>query len=495
MNNDYNKQLMEDSPLEYAYNRIKYNEEGIPKVYVYSPEPNYFKTHFINISRGKVQINKLKSLDEERKNRAAEVVVANKELAFQNEEKEKLAAELFVANTDLEEEISERKKAEEEIKKLNYELEWKISERTYHLEEINSELERTNAMLEDEIELSYHDPLTGLYNRRFYEEELTRLDTKRNRPLTIVMGDVNALKLTNDSFGHTTGDRLLKKVAEVIRKGCRVDDIIARLGGDEFVIILPQTGAYEAEQMIKRFKDIASNEKIDLVDISVSYGYETKINEDIEVQEVLKKAEEYMYKEKLFEGPKMREKTISAIITTLYKRNKREEDHSYRVSALCENMGKVIGLPEEEIEELKTTGLLHDIGKIAIDENILNKTGNLTEDEWKEIMRHPEIGYRILNTVNDMSNIAYYLLHHHEKWDGSGYPKGLKGDEIPFVSRIINIVEAFEVITSENSYRKAQQGKYAIEELEKNAGIQFDPKLVSVFIEKVLGQASKEDNF
>jgi len=338
--------------------------------------------------------------------------------------------------------------------------------------------------------LSYHDQLTGLYNRRFYVEELKRLDTKRNLPLTIVMGDVNGLKLINDSFGHVMGDELLKKVAEVITKGCRVDDIIARLGGDEFVIILPKTDAFETEQIIERINDLSLKEKVGAINISISFGWETKKHEIERIEEIFTKAEDHMYKKKLFESPSMRKKTISAIISTLNEKNQKEEQHSQIVSALCKSMGEVLGLSEHKIEELKAVGLLHDIGKIAIDEKILNKLGRLTDGEWEEIKRHPEIGYRILKTVNDMSDMADYVLYHHERWDGKGYPKGLKGDGIPFVSRIITIVDAYTAMTSDRSYRTGLPEKVGIEELEKNAGIQFDPELVSVFIEKVLGQIS-----
>ncbi|MBE1304312.1 diguanylate cyclase [Clostridium botulinum] len=349
---------------------------------------------------------------------------------------------------------------------------------------------RERKEMENKLEyLSYHDQLTGLYNRRFFENELKRLDVEENLPLTIVMADVNGLKLVNDSFGHATGDELLKKVSEIIKKGCRYNDIIARLGGDEFVILLPKTDIYETEQIVKNINALALKETVSAVNISISFGYGTKKKEEEKIEEILKKAEDYMYKKKLFESPSMRGKTIGAIISTLHEKNKREEEHSHRVSMLCQDMGHALGLTESETEELKTIGLLHDIGKIAIEENILNKSEELTEDEWQEIKRHSEIGYRILNTVNDMLEISEYVLYHHERWDGKGYPKGLKGEEIPLQSRIITIIDAYDAMTSQRSYRSALPEESAIEELKINAGTQFDPDLVRIFIEKVLNKS------
>ncbi|MDF2942195.1 MAG: hypothetical protein K0S01_1053 [Herbinix sp.] len=340
---------------------------------------------------------------------------------------------------------------------------------------------------EEEIyHLSYHDQLTGLYNRRFYEEELKRLDTERNLPLTLIMGDVNGLKLINDSFGHVIGDKLLKKVAEVIVKGCRAEDIVARLAGDEYVIILPKTDAFEAKQIIKRIKELSLSEKIDSIDISISFGFGTKYNVNENMEEIFKTAEDNMYKKKLFEGPNMRGKTINVIINSLYEKNRREEVHSLSVSALCKRMGEALGMTDNEIEILKTAGLLHDIGKIAIDEEILNKPGKLTQEEHDEIKRHSEIGYRMLNTVNNMSEIAKYILHHHERWDGKGYPKGLKGEEIPYVSRIIALVNSYDDLTRDKVYEAAIPKEVALEKIIKNAGIKFDPALVKVFTEKVI---------
>ncbi|PIH03507.1 HD domain-containing phosphohydrolase [Clostridium combesii] len=349
---------------------------------------------------------------------------------------------------------------------------------------------RERKEMENKLEyLIYHDQLTGLYNRRFFENELKRLDVEENLPLTIVMADVNGLKLVNDSFGHAAGDELLKKVSEIIKKGCRYNDIIARLGGDEFVILLPKTDIYETEQIVKNINALALKETVSAVNISISFGYGTKKKEEEKIEEILKKAEDYMYKKKLFESPSMRGKTIGAIISTLHEKNKREEEHSHRVSMLCQDMGHALGLTESETEELKTIGLLHDIGKIAIEENILNKSEELTEDEWQEIKRHSEIGYRILNTVNDMLEISEYVLYHHERWDGKGYPKGLKGEEIPLQSRIITIIDAYDAMTSQRSYRSALPEESAIEELKINAGTQFDPDLVRIFIEKVLNKS------
>lgn len=334
--------------------------------------------------------------------------------------------------------------------------------------------------------LSYHDQLTGLYNRRFFEEELIRLNVKRNLPLSIIMGDVNGLKLVNDSFGHLLGDKLLKKVAEVISDGCRSDDVIARLGGDEFVILLPKTDNYEAKEIVKRIKERASKEKVESVEISISFGYETKKSSTEKIEDILKKADDHMYEEKLLESQSMRWKTINAIVTTLNGKDLSEEQRAYKVSNLCRDLAMALSLSRDDIDELKTISLLRDIGKISVDEKIFSKPGKLTEEEWEEVKRHPEIGYRILCTVTSMTQVAEYVLAHHEKWDGTGYPKGLKGEEIPLKSRIVAIADSYNSMLSERSYRKPLTEEAAIEELKVNAGTQFDPKLVKVFIKDVL---------
>ncbi len=336
---------------------------------------------------------------------------------------------------------------------------------------------------EELIYLGYHDQLTGLYNRRFFNEELIRLDSSGNLPLTIVQCDVNGLKLINDSFGHELGDKLLKRVANNLSDGCSPDGIISRFGGDEFALILPKTNRKEAEKIIKRIKGIISNERVGGLEISVCFGFATKNHAEEEIKTVFKNAEDHMYRYKLYESKSARSKTIDLIINTLYEKNNREMLHSKRVSTLCESFAKWIGIGKEEVNIVKVAGLMHDIGKIGVDEKILNKSETLTDAEWEEIKKHSEIGYRILSSVSEFSEIAEYVLEHQEKWDGTGYPKGLSGDEISLEARIISISDAYDAMTGDRAYGKVLSKKEALEEIQMCAGSQFDPQLAKLFIE------------
>lgn len=337
--------------------------------------------------------------------------------------------------------------------------------------------------------LSYHDQLTGLFNRRYFEEQLILLDQESNYPLVITMADINGLKLINDSFGHTSGDEYIQKAAGVLMENSRSQDIICRLGGDEFVIFSPNTSEFEIKKMISDMSGMAKKHTVNKIMLSISFGYSIKQSNSDSNIEVLKKAEDFMYKKKLMESPSMRGKTIYTIMAALHEKNSREEQHSLRVSELCKRMGEALKLQDDEIKELKTVGLLHDIGKVAIEEGILNKKGKLDGEEWGEIKKHPEIGYRILSTVNELSEMADYVLAHHERWDGNGYPKGLKGKEIPIQSRIIAIADAYDAMISERSYRHALPKEFAISELKKGAGTQFCKEYVHVFIDKVINNS------
>ena len=341
---------------------------------------------------------------------------------------------------------------------------------------------------EEILYMGFHDQLTGLYNRRFYEEELKRLDTERNLPMTIAMFDVNGLKLVNDSFGHSTGDELLKKAAEVIKQGCRSDDIIARLEGDEFVIILPETDALKTGQIIKRIKSLSLKEKVGVLDVSITFGYKTKNNKEEDIQEIFKNTKDYVSKHKLSESSGINSKIIDLIMNRLFEKNNREMLHSKQVGKICKDIATKMNFDKDNVSQIKIAGLMHDIGKIRIDKNILDKPQKLSSDEQKEIEKHSETGYRILSSVNEFSEIAEYILEHHEKWNGEGYPRGLRGEEISLQARIIAVADAFDAMTRDRTYGKALSEEEAINEIRRCSGTQFDPEIAGVFVKKVLGK-------
>ena len=330
--------------------------------------------------------------------------------------------------------------------------------------------------------LSYHDQLTNLYNRRFFEEELARLDQKQNLPISIMMADINGLKVINDSFGHAVGDDFLIQLAEILKSTCRENEIIARLGGDEFVVILPKTDVDETAKIVKRLKDIISETRIGNIDLSVSFGFDTKENEDQSIEDILASAENHMYTHKIAEHSSMRGNTVGIIMNALIEKSAREAEHSQRVSEICEEIATKMNFDHDEVEQIKVAGLVHDIGKIGINEAILNKAGHLEKDEWMAIRRHPEAGWRILSTTLEFSEVALFVLHHHEKFDGSGYPDGLKREEIPIQARIIAIADAYDAMTNERSYKGVISHEEAIKEIKRCSGTHFDPAVVEAYL-------------
>ena len=238
--------------------------------------------------------------------------------------------------------------------------------------------------------------------------------------------------------------------------------------------------------LLNKVKKAANQISINGINLSVSFGYHQKVTKEESIFEELVEAENYMYRHKIYESSSMHSRAIDIVMKTLFEKSPRELKHSERVSEYCERIARALKLDNDKVMQLKTAGLLHDIGKISIRESILNKEGTLRADEWEDMKKHPESGWRILSTSSEFSKLAFFVREHHEKWDGSGYPLGLKGEQISQEARIIAIADAYDAMTRERTYRKALDKGEAIEELEKYKGTQFDPKIVDVFVSEVL---------
>lgn len=340
---------------------------------------------------------------------------------------------------------------------------------------------------EDKIKhLCFHDKLTGLYNRAYFEEELERLNHSRILPISIIMGDVNNLKVVNDTFGHQHGDQLLIKIANILRSAFRQSDVISRFGGDEFSIILPNTSYDKGVEIIKRVKKACQEKSTLTLFLSISLGIATKEHASQNINAVLRDAEAEMYRFKTLNKATIEKDIFTSLEKALRQRDVETEEYRHDLVECALKFGKFLKLKKKELEDLKLLATICDIGKIAVSEEIILKKGWLSEGEWCEIRKHPEIGFRIAKSAPKIAHLADAILYHHEFWDGNGYPHGLKGEKIPFLSRIIHIITAYQAMTHERPYREAMTKEGAIQELRDGLGSQFDPELTVLFIDMLL---------
>lgn len=344
--------------------------------------------------------------------------------------------------------------------------------------------ERENAYEEIKY-INYHDYLTGLYNRRFLEEEFTRLNVRINFPLAIIMGDVNGMKLINDALGNQAGDIVLKDAARLLQSFAREQDIAARVGGDEFAVILPGFEETQVRSLVKRIEARMQENRQQQSPgnlLSISFGYAVQKSPGQSLDALMKEAEGFMFANKYYDERSIKGKTVDIIMKTLFEKSKREKMHSERVGKLAAAIAQEMSLGAEVINRIRIAGYLHDIGKIGINERIINKNTQLDDNEWRMMKSHVERSHRILNNTLEFSEISSIVLYHHEHWDGSGYLEGLKGEAIPLESRIIAVADAFDAMTNPRPYRKTKTRQEALAELQKNAGSQFDPSVVDAFI-------------
>lgn len=345
--------------------------------------------------------------------------------------------------------------------------------------------------------LSYHDVLTGLNNRASFEAECARLDEVQTLPVAIVMCDVNGLKLTNDVFGHLQGDLLLRAIADILRSGARPEYVVARIGGDEFCVLIPGAGAEEAKAYCERITLACEQSYLPLDDgnvlhLSLAMGYAVRFNAGQSLQRTFREAEDAMYKRKLLDRKSMHNSLLASIRATMYEKSHETREHADRLAAMAGVLGRKLNLDDAQISELELLCALHDLGKIGISERILGKPGRLTEEEWVEMRKHPEIGFRIAQASPEIMGVSESILSHHERWDAKGYPQGLNKDEIPLLSRILSVVDSYDAMVSGRVYRDAISPEAALSEIKRCAGSQFDPHIAALFIDMMRETMSEE---
>lgn len=329
--------------------------------------------------------------------------------------------------------------------------------------------------------LSYHDKLTGLFNRAYIDSIMQEFYDERKLPISLIMADMNGLKLSNDIFGHALGDQLLISIAQVFNECCRQSDIVARWGGDEFLIILPKTNQKACETICKRIKSTCRKSAHDPIELSVSLGTATRNNLKDDLMDCFRRAESAMYENKLLESKDNRQRIISNLEKKLWQIEHENEEHCDRIAVMSEKLADLLHLAPNEKINLRRLAYLHDIGKVMVPMEILNKPGSLNSEEWTIMQKHSDVGYRMAMAINE-PQLAKAILYHHEHYNGGGYPQGLKGEEIPLMSRILGVVEAYDAMINDRPYRPAVSFESAAAELENGSGKQFDPLIVDLFL-------------
>ena len=332
-----------------------------------------------------------------------------------------------------------------------------------------------------------HDFLTGLYNRKYFEIEKIRFNQQSYLPLSILIGDINGVRLINDAYGYTEGDRLIVDTAQLLKSSCDSSSLLFRTGGDEFIVLLPNTSESKMSDILRRIQHKCKLYNLQpenqLVQLNLSLGAATRVHMSQSIDKVLHQAMDSLHKNKILESKSYHSSILSSIQATMFAKSQNTEEHAERLSILCRLMGEQLDLSQSQMDELMLFAMLHDIGKIGIDDNVLNKPSKLSDDEWIIMKKHTEIGYRIALSSPELHSIANYILTHHEHWDGKGYPQGLKEEEIPLLSRILGLVDAYDAMTQDRVYRKAMSKEDAMNEILRNKGTQFDPTLTDMFIE------------
>lgn len=358
------------------------------------------------------------------------------------------------------------------------------------------------------------DELTGVYNHRFFQDSLTQqLESahRQNQSVSLLLLDIDYFKYYNDLYGHLAGDKILAQMGDILKASVRTGDVVARYGGEEFAVILPNTSEQQAilvAEKIRREVEEASFEGEQNQPngkITVSIGVSVYPHKAKSKTELINSADDALYRAKFFNKNRVETyfsileelkmdieeehidliSSIKTLISVINAKDRYTYGHVERVVIYCGLVGEKLGLNEEDRKILKYGAYLHDIGKIEIPKEVLNKKMPLTDREWELLRQHPSNGAEIIKPVDSLTNVIPLILYHHERYDGKGYPQQLKGKEIPYLARILSIADSFDAMTSNRPYKTRKSFDEAIAELEKCSSTQFDPDIVRVFIEAV----------
>jgi len=338
---------------------------------------------------------------------------------------------------------------------------------------------------EDKIEyISYHDDLTDLYNRSFFQYKEESFNSRDSYPFSVLFIDVDKLKLVNDAFGHQIGDRLLKRAAEVVSRSCREEDFVFRWGGDEIVILLPETSARESRNVASRIREKCRKAEFEPIGLRLSLGRASASDyrENVDLNHLLKEAEEKMYENKMEKQVEVTREILEVIEESIEDKAPCVISHEKSVKGYSLKIGQELGLESEQLERLGVAARYHDIGRVSIGKKVLTKEyRDMSDEEEEEIRGHSGIGYQIAKEIHDISDFARPILQHHEWWNGRGYPQGKSKDEISLNSRIIAVANYYDYLVNYHcNYNERVDRAEAIKKIENRSGKQFDPEIVEV---------------
>ncbi|QMS84690.1 HD domain-containing phosphohydrolase [Candidatus Xianfuyuplasma coldseepsis] len=340
--------------------------------------------------------------------------------------------------------------------------------------------------------LADYDTLSDLYNRNYFERYI---DERLPDTYSILIFDLDGLKLINDAFGHIEGDRIIKQLAQFLKNTFSDALFIARIGGDEFAVLTEDVDfdrVTDKANQLEAAIDAFNNESD--IEMNVSKGGKQVINNDLTFERAFIQAENIMYRRKLNNRSSRKSKVLESLMETLNGITGETKEHCERVSTLAEQtMRGLHRIRSSEIEDINLLGMVHDIGKITIPDGLLNKPGKLTDSEFEIVKKHSEAGYKIIRNITSSDDVCDGVLFHHERFDGGGYPQGLKGEDIPIFARVIAVVDAYDAMTHDRIYHQKMSQEKAVQELLKNSGTQFDPQVVHAFLKHCLNIEPKSD--